>query len=151
MQLWYLGKKYPLLIRANKKAVVELTDRFYVASTNHLVTKRYLTGWYKQQARVIIQKRVELFSKLSESRYNTISISDASSRWGSASGHRNLHFNWRLIMAPLPVIDYVVAHELAHLAQMNHSRAFWERVRKMFPLYREYRTWLKRNGDTLKI
>jgi hypothetical protein len=54
-------------------------------------------------------------------------------------------------MAPLPVIDYVVAHELAHLVVPNHSRNFWERVRKISPLYREYRTWLKRYGHTLTI
>jgi len=59
---------------------------------------------------------------------------------------KNLHFNWKLIMAPLPVIDYVVTHELAHLTELNHSRAFWERVRRMFPIYRQYRTWLKRHG-----
>ena len=67
------------------------------------------------------------------------------------SQDKNLNFNWRLIMAPLSVIDYVVAHELAHLKEMNHSRDFWETVRKMSPLYRQYRTWLKRNGDTLVI
>jgi predicted metal-dependent hydrolase len=54
-------------------------------------------------------------------------------------------------MAPLEVIDYVVAHELAHLTELNHSRDFWERVRRIYPLYREYRTWLKRHGDTLRI
>jgi predicted metal-dependent hydrolase len=80
-----------------------------------------------------------------------MSIADAETRWGSCSIDKNLHFNWKLIMTPLPVIDYVVSHELAHLVEMNHSRNFWEKVRKMFPLYRQYRTWLKRNGHTLTL
>ncbi len=151
IELWYLGKKYPLEVRLNKKSVVEFSDKFYVSSANHLSIKRYLESWYKQQARRIIQERVKYFSKLSGLTYNMIGISDAASRWGSASGRKNLHFNWRLVMAPLPVIDYVVSHELAHLSEMNHSRQFWEKVRKMFPLYRQYRTWLKRNGEGLKI
>ncbi len=151
MTLLYLGKSYPLEIRMNKKAIVELEDKFYVASTNPQATIRYLTTWYKIQARKTIQQRTKNLSQLAGLNYNTISIADASTRWGSCSTDKNLHFNWRLIMAPPPVIDYVIAHELAHLVEMNHSKAFWEKVRRMFPLYRQYRTWLKRHGHTLTI
>lgn len=151
IELWYLGKKYPPEVRQNAKGIVEFTDKFYVASRNMSITKRYLTGWYKQQARLLIQKRVSYFSRISGLNYHTMSITDAETRWGSCNSQKNLHFNWRLIMAPQPVIDYVISHELAHLIEMNHSRLFWEKVRKMSPLYRQYRTWLKRNGDTLKI
>jgi predicted metal-dependent hydrolase len=151
MTLLYLGKTYPLEIRMNKKAIIELKDKFYVSSNNHQSTIRYLTAWYKIQARKIIQDRVKHLSQLAGLHYNTMSITDASTRWGSCSSNKNLHFNWKLIMAPPPVIDYVISHELAHLTEMNHSRAFWETVRKMFPLYRQYRTWLKRHGHTLTI
>jgi predicted metal-dependent hydrolase len=151
MTLLYLGKKYPLQTRMNKKAVVELEDKFYVASNNPQATIHYLTAWYKIQARKIIQQRITPLSQLSGLSYNTISITDASTRWGSCSSNKNLHFNWKLVMAPPPVIDYVIAHELSHLTEMNHSRAFWEKVRRMFPLYRQYRTWLKRHGHTLTI
>ncbi len=150
-EFWYLGKKYPLEVRQNTKSIVEFTDKFYVTSRNMAITKRYLTAWYKQQARNMIQKRLNYFSNTSGLKYHTVSITDAETRWGSCNSQRNLHFNWRLIMAPQPVIDYVISHELAHLVEMNHSRIFWEKVRKMFPLYRQYRTWLKRNGDSLRI
>jgi predicted metal-dependent hydrolase len=151
LELFYLGKKYPLKLRANKKSIVEFEDALYVASINPRITKRYLTSWYRQQARKIISQRVNYYAKISGSRFNTMGISDANTNWGSCSTYKNLHFNWRLVMAPLPVIDYVITHELAHLTEMNHSRQFWETVRKMFPLYRQYRTWLKRNGEYLKI
>jgi predicted metal-dependent hydrolase len=151
IELFYLGKSYTLEIRFKQKSIVELEDKFYVASTNIQSTKRYLTSWYKQEARKIIQQRVNYYSKFSGSRYNTMSISEAQTRWGSCSSQKNLHFNWRLIMAPIPVIDYVVSHELAHLTEMNHSKLFWEKVRRMFPIYRQYRTWLKRNGESLAI
>ena len=151
MTLLYLGKTYPLETRMNKKTVVELEDKFYISTNNQQVIIRYLTTWYKIQARKIIHDRVKHLSQLAGLHYNTMSITDTSTRWGSCSSDKNLHFNWKLIMSPPPIIDYVVAHELAHLTEMNHSRAFWETVRHMFPLYRQYRTWLKRHGHTLTI
>lgn len=151
MILLYLGKSYILETRMNKNSIVELEDKFYISSTNPQATKRYLTAWYKIQARKTIHDRVKQLSQLAGLSYNTLGITDAQTRWGSCSTDKNLHFNWRLIMAPPPVIDYVIAHELAHLIEMNHSKAFWEKVRRMFPLYREYRTWLKRHGHTLTI
>lgn len=151
MDFLFLGKKYPVSIRQNAKSIVELSDKLYIASSNPIRIKRYLEVWYKQQARIIIQKRLNHYARISKLHFNTMSITDAQTRWGSCSSQKNLHFNWRLVMAPVEVIDYVIAHELAHLVEMNHSRQFWETVRKMFPLYRQYRTWLKRYGDTLNI
>lgn len=148
---FYLGKKYQLALRTAQKSVVELSDKLYVASSNKTLAKKHLTSWYKQQARKIIVERVHHYSQLAGLHFNSVALSSAETRWGSCSSQKNLHFNWKLVMAPLPVIDYVVTHELAHLTQMNHSRDFWETVRKMFPLYREHRTWLKRNGHMLYV
>lgn len=147
----YLGKSYSVELGKNQKIIIELRDKFYLGSPNKRYIKTYLTSWYKQQARKIIIERVHHYAKLSGSTFRAINITSAETRWGSCSSEKTLNFNWRLIMAPLPVIDYVVAHELAHLKEMNHSRDFWETVRKMYPLYREYRTWLKRNGDLLRV
>ena len=113
--------------------------------------KTYLESWYKQQARKIILERVHHYARVGEYTYQSVSLMSATTRWGSCSARKNLNFNWKLVMAPLEVLDYVVCHELAHLVELNHSRDFWERVRKIFPLYRQYRTWLKRHGHTLKI
>lgn len=151
MDVYYLGKRYPVELRFKQKNIVEFGDKCYVASSSLQIAKRYLTSWFKQEARKLILKRVHELSKQAGVRFHTMTIIEATSIWGSCSSQRNVHFNWRLIMAPPPVIDYVIAHELAHIVEMNHSRQFWETVRKMFPLFRQYRTWLKRNGELLKI
>lgn len=147
----YLGRQYSVAIRPEQKELIEVSDKLYIASFNNKFLKTYLTSWYKQQARKVIVQRVNHYAKIAGLSFGSVSLTSAETRWGSCSSNRTLNFNWKLIMAPLEVIDYVVAHELAHLTEMNHSRAFWETVRKMYPLYREYRTWLKRNGDKLTI
>lgn len=150
-QLWYLGKKYAVKYRQNKLNIIEFDDGFYIASTNQARRKTYLVSWYKQQSRTIIQKRLHTLNLKAQMQFNSVQITEAETRWGSCSTDKNLHFNWKLIMAPIAVIDYVIAHELAHLVEMNHTRNFWRQVGKIFPVYRQYRTWLRRYGHLLKI
>lgn len=147
----YLGKEYELGIRPGQKDIVEISDKLYLGSPNLKYTDTYILSWYREQARKIIKERAFLYSTRAGLHFKSVTVGNtaATTRWGSCSSHKNLNFNWKLIMAPLQVIDYVVAHELAHLKELNHSKAFWETVRKMHPLYREYRTWLKRNGNLL--
>ncbi len=78
-----------------------------------------------------------------------ISVKDTRSRWGSCSHQRNLSFSWRLVLAEPFVLDYVAAHEVAHILEMNHSRAFWETVEQTYPDWRRARDWLKTNGPSL--
>jgi predicted metal-dependent hydrolase len=147
----YLGKSYPLQIRPAQKELIEVSDKMYTANFNEKYFQKYLTSWYKQQARKIIVERVNHYAKIAGLKFRSIAITTAETRWGSCSSNKTLNFNWKLIMAPVEVIDYVVTHELAHLTELNHSHAFWETVRKMYPLYREYRTWLRRYGHTLTV
>ena len=148
----YLGKSYPLQIRPGQKELIEVSNnKMYIANFNEKYFQNYLISWYKQQARKIIVERVNHYAKLAGLKFRSVAITTAETRWGSCSSNKTLNFNWKLIMAPIEVIDYVVTHELAHLTELNHSRAFWETVRKMYPLYREYRMWLRRYGDTLTM
>jgi predicted metal-dependent hydrolase len=78
-----------------------------------------------------------------------VSVRDTKSRWGSCSGRGNLSFSWRLILVPEPVIDYVVAHEVAHLAEMNHGPRFWRLVESLSPDSAAPRAWLKRHRNRL--
>jgi predicted metal-dependent hydrolase len=82
-------------------------------------------------------------------RYGKLSLRDTRSRWGSCSSKGDLMYSWRLIMAPPEVLDYVAAHEVAHLAEMNHSPAFWAVVERLYPNHVACRRWLRTNGDTL--
>lgn len=82
-------------------------------------------------------------------RYARLTLRDTRSRWGSCTSDGALMFSWRLIMAPPEVLDYVAAHEVAHLREMNHSPAFWHVVKTLCPDYGTHRDWLRRNGDQL--
>ena len=101
---------------------------------------------YKKRAQGIISRRVSHYAEIMGVTYGRITIRDQKSRWGSCSAEGNLNFSWRLILMPIEVMDYVVVHELAHLKEMNHSKAFWEEVEKVLPDYKEQRKWLKENG-----
>jgi predicted metal-dependent hydrolase len=80
-----------------------------------------------------------------------IRITSARTRWGSCSSKGTLSFTWRLVMAPLEVVDYVVIHELAHLRVKNHSQVFWDSVAALMPDYKRHVTWLKKNGRFLTL
>jgi predicted metal-dependent hydrolase len=105
-----------------------------------------LERWYRIEARKKIEQKVENQSRLMGLSYQRITIKSQKTLWGSCSRKRNLNFNWRLIMAPEPVIDYVVIHELAHIKVMNHSKRFWQTVEKYYPDWPKYRTWLREHS-----
>lgn len=97
------------------------------------------------------KKRVEWYAQIRGFQYNKISITAAQKRWGSCTCGGNLNFPWRLIMAYLAVVDYVVVHELIHLEEKNHSRVFWNKVGMLIPDYKKYQEWLKKNGHLLRL
>ena len=102
-----------------------------------------LERWYRMQAVKLIGKRASELSPLLGLTYNRLVIRGQRTRWGSCSHKGNLSFNWKLLMAPEPVIDYVIIHELAHLKEMNHTKRFWELVAEYCPRWREHKKWLK--------
>lgn len=108
-----------------------------------------IMSWYKAQARRFFTEKVEFEKVKYGFYYNDISIKDTISRWGSCSTKKNFNFNWRLVMAPPEILDYVVIHEIAHLTYMNHSKDFWALVTQRFPRCYEAKTWLKDNGAKL--
>jgi predicted metal-dependent hydrolase len=119
---------------------------------DHLPVARDLfINWYKEKAYEKISERVEWYAKKRGFVYNKINITDANQRWGSCSPKGNLNFSWRLIMAPLSVVDYVVVHELVHLEERNHTKFFWTKVKMLIPEYEKYKKWLKENGYLLRL
>ena len=101
------------------------------------------------QALKIIPTRVEYFARIIGVTYGNITIRNQKTRWGSCSSKGNLNFNCLLMLAPPEVLDYVVVHELCHRKQMNHSKAFWTEVEKVFPDYKESIKWLKEEGGQI--
>lgn len=122
--------------QAARRPVSDLTDTQRAA-----LEKRYL-----EAAREYFPKRVSYFLPLTGGSFHHITIRDQKTRWGSCSAKGTLSFNWRLMLAPPAVLDYVVVHELCHLTHMDHSPAFWALVESVCPDYRIHRKWLKDHG-----
>lgn len=108
-----------------------------------------IEGWLKTRARDRLASASDRFAQALGYNYARISLRDTRSRWGSCSAEGRLMYSWRLILAPPDVLDYVAAHEVAHLKEMNHSSAFWTTVSELLPQYEVPRTWLRNNGAGL--
>ncbi len=148
----FLGKTLPLRLVSNRRPALAMDgERFCLSRSRQAEARALLVAWYRAQARKIITERVEYFARSHHFEPLKVRISSARTRWGSCSRKGTLSFSWRLVMAPPEVVDYVVVHELAHLREMNHSRAFWELVGAILPDYKQRRAWLKKNGFSLQL
>ena len=151
----YLGEKRELTVireersRAKVKCLMGRMLLYVPYEADYEYKREQLEKWYRRQAQEIFAEKAEKFADILAVHFETIRIKDQRSRWGSCSGKRNLNFNWRLIMAPEPVCDYVIIHELCHLVHMDHSREFWLLVESICPDYRQYKNWLRENGKQL--
>lgn len=108
-----------------------------------------LAAFLKERARAELCAASDRYAKALGRPYTSLTLRDTRSRWGSCSSGGGLMYSWRLIMAPRAVLDYVAAHEVAHLAEMNHSAAFWETVTALYGDYRAPRRWLRESGGEL--
>ncbi|MDK3017026.1 M48 family metallopeptidase [Pseudodonghicola flavimaris] len=108
-----------------------------------------LQGWLRQLARDRLTAAADHYAALLGKGYSRITLRDTRSRWGSCSSQGALMFSWRLILAPPEVLRYVAAHEVAHLAEMNHSAAFWAQVARIYGPYEAPRHWLRQHGADL--
>ena len=116
-----------------------------------LQEEHYLTIWYKRRALEKIIERCNYYANKTQLKYMAIRISSAESCWGSCSHKGFLNINWRLIMAPPGVLDYIIVHELVHLVEKNHSKRFWDKLQIILPDYQEQERWLKQYGNTLLV
>jgi hypothetical protein len=148
----YLGKCYPLVIGNTTNPPLTFDNGNFVLSGEYIEKAREVfIVWYIQQASNVISERLKRYSSPSGIRHRKLRITNAQKRWGSCSARGNLCFSWRLAMAPLEVIDYVVVHELAHIEHKDHSRKFWDRVESVLPDYKRRRNWLRDNDHLLTL
>jgi predicted metal-dependent hydrolase len=143
----YLGQPYSLKITTNSE--IQLAESLELPTIMLPRAAEHLLAWYKCEAKKIFNDRVEFHSQISGLKHNGIRISNARARWGSCTAKNKLNFTWRLIMAPLEVIDYVIVHELAHISEKNHGKHFWNLVTKWFPHHKASRLWLRKYGELL--
>lgn len=152
-ELSYLGLQHRIE-RTNKlRGVVAAVERdgsrFLLVPGEAGQTGRKLHAFFRQQARTLLNEAVARHSASLGVRPKSIRITDSKSRWGSCSTTRTLSFSWRIVLAPPEVLDYLAAHEVAHLREMNHSKAFWNLVRQVCPQMERHKQWLRRHGATL--
>lgn len=150
----YLGVEHRLFHDPAARRGVWLEDGAIHVSGGEAYFQRRLGDWLKARALAEISRLAQpmaacLQSELGGRPLGRISLRDTRSRWGSCSSRGDLSFSWRLILTPPEVLHYVVAHEAAHLVEMNHSPAFWNIVERLAPGARLFRVWLKRHGAEL--
>jgi predicted metal-dependent hydrolase len=142
----YLGQTLEVVTRQSNRNA----DSIRLEGNKLIVTTRskncrlalVVEQWFRTRAEGLIREKVDKIRGHLGVRYNRLTIRGQKTRWGSCSQKGNLSFNWKLIMTPENVIDYVIVHELAHLKEMNHSKKFWQLVAQHCPQWREHKKWL---------
>lgn len=145
-RFWYLGERYPLAITDSADALRLERGIFYLSRAAQPYGSQTFTNWYMREARAVLPARVRDFAARFGVTHGPIRVTSARTRWGSCSGDGSLQFSWRLIMARVEVIDYVIAHELAHLRWRGHGVRFWKQVATYLPDYKARVRWLNDNA-----
>ena len=150
----YLGESYPLEIResGHLEPPLKLSFGKFILDQDRIgVSRDLFIRWYKREAQDTIAGRMDYYSHRLHLFPKGMRITRAKSRWGSCSRDNRLSFSWRVIMAPLTIVDYILIHELAHIKEKNHSKSFWGYLESILPEYRGQRLWLKENGHRLRF
>jgi predicted metal-dependent hydrolase len=158
----YLGKSYRLDIREVKgssrtaprlegDALVVLVRPGAEEAARMKSVRNRISVWYRANADSVIRESVTRFAKVLRCSPRQVIVKEQKNLWGSCSVHGALRFNWRIVMAPVSVIDYVVAHEMCHLLVADHSREFWRQVSHAMPDHAARRTWLNEHAYWLKL
>lgn len=160
-QVLFLGRNYRLKLIKSETCSDSPTlvgRRMYISINNYpnpenrrKLIKDMLSKWYFSKTENIIKQRISRYVKIMGVKQPEFKIKEQKKRWGSCSSKGMLRFNWRISMAPISIIDYIVVHELCHLKVKNHSADFWKLVSLALPDYQRRREWLKNNFAIFKI
>lgn len=153
----YLGRNYRLKVLHGDPPSLKLKGGYLEASisdsskTGEEEVRSLLLDWYRKHAQQRLEEKTHRYAKILQVKPNFVSVRDYKSRWGSCSTTGDISYNWRIVMAPHRIVDYVVVHELCHLLEHNHSAIYWRHVERIIPDFQECREWLKRNSKRLRI
>ena len=152
----YLGEPLTLIVHKQPTAdVVRYGNKLLVIlssrgrSAPEVQTKRLVSQWYQEQALALLQSKTDTAAAQLGVRHTGITLKANRSKWGHCTAHGAIQYNWQILLAPEPVVDYLVAHEVSHLMHHNHSPAFWSVVARLCPDYKKHRGWLKTHGMQL--
>ena len=149
--LLYLGKNYQLLISEENFKGVKFNQRFLISKNNQNDSNILFREWYKNKAKEKIAPLAKKYAKNLGVEFNESKVSEMKYRWASCTPNNNIIFNWRIIKAPMYVVEYLVAHELVHLIENNHTQRFWHILSIQVPNYEKAKNWLKDNGHLLEV
>lgn len=145
--VWRHGTAIPLTLRhADRARVMSTDDQVIIATPSAGDAGRLIERWYREHTRAVAEA---LIADLPEPHPTTLRIADGTSRWGSCSRTGTISLSWRLMLAPFPILDYVVVHELCHLRHLNHSAKFWAEVETLRPDWHDAHLWLRQHGSEL--
>lgn len=150
-----LGRNYRLKVTAGDEPSVRLRGGYLQATVRGTderpreTVRLMLAAWYRERAEKRLGEKTERFAKVVGVEPRSVAVKDYKSRWGSCSAKGDIRYNWRIILAPHRIVDYVVVHELCHMLEHNHSGRYWKLVEKYVPDYRERRDWLKNHSLSL--
>lgn len=148
----YLGRNYSLQIVPDDKMILPETKlirgkiNVFTSSKDEDTIRRSIEMWYKDKAGEKIRERAKYYQPYFDVKPKKIVIKEQQKRWGSCTSRNELLFNWKCIMAPSPVLDYIVVHEMCHMTYKNHSKEFWQMLKRILPDYENRKAWLKNNG-----
>lgn len=153
----YLGRNYRLKVLRGDTPSLKLKGGYLEATisgspkTREEEARSLLLDWYQGHAQKRLEEKTHRYAKILQVEPSCVSVKNYKSQWGSCSTTGNISYNWRIVMAPHRIVDYVVVHELCHLLEHNHSAIYWRHVGRVIPDFQECREWLKRNSEQLKI
>ncbi len=147
-ELPYLDGRLRLVSEPGRTRAHRRDERLFVPAES---PKTAIERFYRRAARVEVSERLDRATALAGVSYRDLSIRGQRTRWASCSSNGHMSFNWRLLLAPSVILDYVVWHEVCHLQILDHSPRFWALVERHWPRYREDRAWLRRHGQTLVL
>ena len=152
----YLGETLTLVVHKQSKAdAVRYGDKLLVIlssrarASEQAQIKRVVCHWYQQQGYRLLQHKTDLAAAQLGVKHTGIALKATRSKWGHCTAQGAIQYNWQIMLAPEPVVDYLVAHEVSHLLHHNHSPAFWAAVEHLCPSHKTYRAWLKTHGASL--
>jgi predicted metal-dependent hydrolase len=153
----FLGRKMVLDVYSAPRSKILASGDVLTVRVSNRVKKREeyirkgIIGWLGEQGRIHLEQRANYFAGQLDVKWRELKIKSFRTLWGSCSHKGDLAFSWRIMMAPASVADYVVAHELAHRIEFNHSAKFWHIVQSVMPDYRDRRDWLHHNSSLLNV
>lgn len=156
-KFFFRGKEYALSVIAGREGTVKIVEGLLVVTfidqkpVNREAIKTLLEGWYLRESIKFLEMRTSELAKKMKVQPSGMTVKSYISKWGSCTVHNKISYNWRIIMAPDYIIDYLVIHELSHIIEPNHSKNFWKHVAKYCDGFQTKRKWLRENGHRLVL